>query len=149
MILPLFSLFSLYIETKQKKIQFFLTSQLQKQIDLETISVMLTCTVLQDRSLPRICTHTKARMHSSLAQSVSFSKKIKPPIFFPIISSVFSSQATFSLAANGKGNSTVLLCTSEPNHGDEASRNALLFKLSLIWFTPKAQGCVKLVAIKF
>lgn len=56
-------------------------------------------------------------------------------IFFPSISFDFSSRATFPCATTGKVSSTVPLCTAEPNHGEEASKNLPLLKLSLICFT--------------
>lgn len=94
MILPLFSFFSLYIG--KKKNQIFLSSQLQKQIDLETICIMLTCTMLQDRSLPPHM-HAHKSTHAQLLSIIKFHFFFLKTVFFPIISSDFSSWAMFSL----------------------------------------------------
>lgn len=71
-------------------------------------------------------------------------------MIFPIIFSDFFKLGHVLLVLQmGKASSTVLLCSTEPNHGEEASRNSVLSKMSLICFIPNVQGCVKLVAIQF
>lgn len=93
--------------------------------------------------------HAHKSTHAQLLSIIKVHCFFLKLYFSPVFLLFFQVRPRFLCAANGKASSTVPLCTAEPNHGEEASRNSLLFKMSLISFTAKAQGCVKLVAIQF